>query len=579
MLISLSRKFIFIANLKTASTSIEAALRPMADIALAQSQFGKHIPFREIERRFSWVFNILDHEEFFIFGIIRDPADFVISIYNSHSHKKFADNPKLFTGGMDFAQFFQEWTKRNPDQLVPQYTRFLTQDGKIGANYIISYSRLEEGLEYVANNLGVPALRELRRLNVSEQRVSRTGLSQEHLTWISRHFERDYAFMERFGDRFLGAEERAAAGRVHEVSAADGLQVGEAPWKEAVIGALYRVLHLREPDAIGLRDGVELLRKGRSFDDLMRGCLRSREFGANYKKFIRTYVRAEHLEAKERPRPSARRSATGSSVSGVMIAYNSEPILSVTLPIIRDCFEELIIVDMGSSDQSNLLYEKFLGERDRVISYDRRNLFQFGFSHPKNYGAKFATSDWIFAIDTDEFIVAEEFMNARDILKETDLLGFSVVRRNYARDPAYNLSDLSTLVKNCKFKEEKHRRLYGNLPRIRFEGLIHEELWDGDTNLYRSAVDIPIILHHIKNYIDEADAIEKYELYAFLLLRASVYPEFRFGTNSWWFDAYVPQNLTKLLKRANQFALRWGLSEFFDAQFAAQEGSRPDRKQ
>lgn len=41
MLLSLSRRFIFVANLKTASTSIEACLRPFSENCIARTDFGK----------------------------------------------------------------------------------------------------------------------------------------------------------------------------------------------------------------------------------------------------------------------------------------------------------------------------------------------------------------------------------------------------------------------------------------------------------------------------------------------------------------------------------------------------------
>ncbi len=333
-------------------------------------------------------------------------------------------------------------------------------------------------------------------------------------------------------------------------------------WEAMVVRALYRALLFREPEPTGLRDGIELVRDGDcTIDELIRGCLRSEEFASNYNKFIRTYVRSEHLPLLSEA-SSSQKSPASPSVSGVMIAYNAEPFLSVTLPTLCECFEQLIIVDMGSTDQSQLLYEKYLGDGDAVIFYDRRNLFQFGFSHPRNYGSKFATSDWIFSIDTDELIVPEEFMLARSCLSQTDHVSFSVVRRNYEYDPGLSIPDVATIIGTCSFKEEKHRRIYRNIPQIRFEGIIHEELGSNDERLYHTAGDAPVILHHLSRYSGAIDSGEKSELYAFPLLRASTYPRFRFGTNSWWFAEYVPQNLAMLLGQANRFAARYGLSGF-----------------
>jgi len=92
MLLSLNKKFLFIANLKTASTSIERVLAPHCELRLTQSNHGKHQSFVEIAERFRWLLGVANVEDLFIFGVIRDPVDFVISLYNSHKREQFKDN-------------------------------------------------------------------------------------------------------------------------------------------------------------------------------------------------------------------------------------------------------------------------------------------------------------------------------------------------------------------------------------------------------------------------------------------------------------------------------------------------------
>lgn len=208
MLISLSRKFIFIANLKAASTAIEEVLRPISQIALVESRFGKHMPYQLIERRFSWIFDLVKRQDFLIFGVIRDPVDSVISLYNSHRDTKFKDDPNLYTGNMSFDEFLDRWPEKNKDQIRPQFTRFIGSNGKIGANYIISYPRLDEGLEYIAAILRVPGLRQLPRSNVSEPSIRRTDLTASQLVWISERFSDDERFITRFCDRALSDADR-----------------------------------------------------------------------------------------------------------------------------------------------------------------------------------------------------------------------------------------------------------------------------------------------------------------------------------------------------------------------------------
>lgn len=108
-------------NLKTASTSIERVLSARADIRLIQSQFGKHHRFSEFNGCFKWLLSCVKMHGLFVFEVMRDPANYVLSMYNSHRIERFRTTPKLYTGDMDFGRSVAEWTPRSADQLYPQF--------------------------------------------------------------------------------------------------------------------------------------------------------------------------------------------------------------------------------------------------------------------------------------------------------------------------------------------------------------------------------------------------------------------------------------------------------------------------
>jgi hypothetical protein len=205
MLLSLTKKFLFIANLKTASTSIERVLAPHAELRLTQSQFGKHQSFVEFAERFRWLLGVAGVEDLFVFGVIRDPVDFVLSIYNSHRREQFKENQRLYTGDMDFARFITQWVPRNGDQLKNQYLRFISAEGRLITNLLISYDKLEQGLEMVANRLGVPDLTKLPRANASPEGMKRSDLTKEQIDWIELRLRKDREFIDRHADRIIGA--------------------------------------------------------------------------------------------------------------------------------------------------------------------------------------------------------------------------------------------------------------------------------------------------------------------------------------------------------------------------------------
>jgi hypothetical protein len=210
MLFSLTKKFLFIANLKTASTAIEKMLAPHADLRLLRSEFGKHLTFARFVKHFEYLAGRIDMNEVFVFGVMREPVDYVGSMYNSHSKERFRGIPNLYTGEMSFEQFLSRWAPDHPDQLRPQISRFTRANGDVAANFLISYDKLQEGLEVVAERIKVPALTKLPRENESPRRVSRADLSADQIGWIEERLHKDVDAIRRHCNQ-LRFPERAPA--------------------------------------------------------------------------------------------------------------------------------------------------------------------------------------------------------------------------------------------------------------------------------------------------------------------------------------------------------------------------------
>lgn len=193
MIISIEKKFIFVANLKTASTSIEAALRPHGDIVVRRSELGKHLPYAEIQKRFRWVFSAISESEFFKFGVIRDPLDYALSLYKSHRDEKFKNNHRLYTGDMSFDDFLEKWVPNNKGQLQPQIDRFVDINGNLALDQLIIYSDLEKKFPEVMSKVGIPEI-ELPNMNVSPKSdVDVTDSARLHIATL---MGRDYKAIE-----------------------------------------------------------------------------------------------------------------------------------------------------------------------------------------------------------------------------------------------------------------------------------------------------------------------------------------------------------------------------------------------
>jgi hypothetical protein len=196
MLLSLNRRFIFVANLKTASTAIEACLRPFSEICIARTEFGKHASFGEIEERYSWAFDLIKRENFVVFGIIRDPLDYVLSIYNFHQKPDFLGQ-QTFTGDKSFTEFYETWKKRDSWQLRPQYKRFLDRNGGFALDYLFDFDQLGEEWPQICKILGVPD-KELRSLNVSPIGARRSDIEPALVEQIYSDYATDSQLVKQF---------------------------------------------------------------------------------------------------------------------------------------------------------------------------------------------------------------------------------------------------------------------------------------------------------------------------------------------------------------------------------------------
>jgi Sulfotransferase family len=192
MLLSLSRRFIFVANLKTASTSIEAALEGFAEIAIRSAKFGKHGTLTAISRKFAWVERYVPYEDFFVFAVLRDPVDYLLSLYNAHHRDALPGGGKP-TSGMDFDTFLDEWCARNW-QAKPQHLRVVDAEGRFRLSHAVAFEDLAQDFPRLCARLGLGDVA-LSRRNVSPDVLDRGGLTKAQIARVEERYESDYAFL------------------------------------------------------------------------------------------------------------------------------------------------------------------------------------------------------------------------------------------------------------------------------------------------------------------------------------------------------------------------------------------------
>ena len=98
-------------------------------------------------------------------------------------------------------------------------------------------------------------------------------------------------------------------------------------------------------------------------------------------------------------------------VSVCMIVKNEEQFLDNCLKSIRNIADEIIIVDTGSNDRTVEIAKKYT---DKIYFHPWKN----SFSEARNHYLEYATGDWIFQIDADEELFAEDGLKLRETLSQ-----------------------------------------------------------------------------------------------------------------------------------------------------------------
>ncbi|MEZ6036277.1 MAG: glycosyltransferase [Planctomycetota bacterium] len=142
-------------------------------------------------------------------------------------------------------------------------------------------------------------------------------------------------------------------------------------------------------------------------------------------------------------------------ISLCMIARNEERFLDGCLQRAKDAFDELILVDTGSTDRTVAIAESYGAK----VLYQN---WQDDFSKPRNLGLEAATGDWILVLDADEFLQPGACERIRELVEDPKTLG---VHMRFVNDYGNGKTIGVMMV-----------RLFRNLPGIHYQNIIHEQV-------------------------------------------------------------------------------------------------------
>ena len=200
-------KFIFIANTKCASTSIESSeIADIADIKLIDHNIGKHLSIGKVCEKFDFIFEEYKAQDFFKFGVIRNPLDWVVSWFNFRSRTQLRDpshpNHENYTGEMTFSEFWH--LNKNKPFLRPQYQSFFAKDKNIHLDYIILQEKLLEHISVVKTVLALDSLTIQNKNKSSAKRIKSEDVKNDIKNEIEHKYRLDYELinnLEKFNSQ------------------------------------------------------------------------------------------------------------------------------------------------------------------------------------------------------------------------------------------------------------------------------------------------------------------------------------------------------------------------------------------
>lgn len=148
------------------------------------------------------------------------------------------------------------------------------------------------------------------------------------------------------------------------------------------------------------------------------------------------------------------------TISVCMIVKNEEKHLARCLDSLQGLWDELVIVDTGSTDGTKKVAAKYAS---RVYDYQWRD----DFAHARNYAFSLAQCDYIYAPDADEVLEPasrRKFLN----LKQTLLPEVEIVQMIYVNRHAYRTTE--------NFEKDYRPKLFKRLRTFQWVDPVHETI-------------------------------------------------------------------------------------------------------
>jgi len=179
-----------------------------------------------------------------------------------------------------------------------------------------------------------------------------------------------------------------------------------------------------------------------------------------------------------------------------ILTKNSERTLKKTLESTKR-FSEVILLDTGSKDATLEIAKNYKNVKIFFSDFD-------GFGNLRNKAASYASNDWILALDSDEVISEELFLELEKLKLETTIC-YEIPFINY-----YN----NKQIKCCGWYPESHVRLYNKKNTSFDDSYVHESVIFKKNKIKK----LKSYIYHT-SYLCTDDFLHKMQLYTSLFAR------------------------------------------------------------
>ena len=195
MLVFWRQGLVFLATPKTASTSIETALSPLAAVVVMRPPQLKHTNAQKYQRHFAPFLGDQKGTSFVTTALMREPLDWMGSWYRYRQRPE--EVPEKSTRDISFDDFIRAYCQ--PDQ--PEFARlgsqatFLTPPGFRPVDHIFRYDRMDLFVKFLEKRLGT-------RIKLPVENVSPGGevtLSPQVEALVRDHRAADFALYDSLG--------------------------------------------------------------------------------------------------------------------------------------------------------------------------------------------------------------------------------------------------------------------------------------------------------------------------------------------------------------------------------------------